>query len=144
MAKIRPNHATVTPCLRYLNAPAAIKWLCKAFGFKKHAVYAAKDGTIMHAQLTYGNGMIMLSSARQDDYGKLVALPKDLKRAVNTHSVCVIVEDADKHYKQAKKAGAEIVWEIEDQHYGGRSYVCRDPEGYLWCFGTYNPWTDPA
>ena len=22
----------------------------------------------------------------------------------------------------------------------GRSYSCRDPEGHLWNFGTYNPW----
>lgn len=141
-SKIKLTPATITSCLRYHNAPAAITWLCKAFGFKKHAVYADKDGSIMHAQLTYGNGMIMLSSTKKDEYGKLVGVPRDLKRTLNTQTVCVIVADADKHYKQAKKSGAKMVWDIEDQHYGGRSYICRDPEGYLWCFGTYNPWED--
>ena len=54
--------ATVIPSLRYRDAPAMIDWLCKAFGFEKHAVYA--DGnTVHHAQLTFGNGMIMLGSA---------------------------------------------------------------------------------
>jgi uncharacterized glyoxalase superfamily protein PhnB len=43
-------------------------------------------------------------------------------------------------YARAKAAGAEIVMEIEDQDYGGRLYSCRDPEGHLWNFGTYDPW----
>jgi uncharacterized glyoxalase superfamily protein PhnB len=51
---------TVMPCLRYRNAPAAIEWLCEAFGFEKQAVYTNEDGTIAHAQLIFGNGMIML------------------------------------------------------------------------------------
>ncbi|MBW8811090.1 MAG: glyoxalase, partial [Lysobacter sp.] len=32
--------STIIPSLRYRNAPAAIEWLCRAFGFEKHAVYA--------------------------------------------------------------------------------------------------------
>ena len=47
----------------------------------------------------------------------------------------------DAHYARAKAAGAEIVIDIADQDYGGRLYVCRDPEGHVWNFGSYDPWT---
>jgi uncharacterized glyoxalase superfamily protein PhnB len=50
------------------------------------------------------------------------------------------VEDADKHYARAVAAGAEIVMELRDEDYGGRDYSCRDPEGHVWNFGSYDPW----
>ena len=54
----------------------------------------------------------------------------------------LIVADADAHYLRAKQAGADIVIEIADQDHGGRLYSCRDPEGHLWNFGSYDPWED--
>ncbi len=62
--------ATVIPGLRYADAATAIESLCRAFGFERHLVVPSEDGTIAHAQLTFGNGMIMLGSARDDDYGQ--------------------------------------------------------------------------
>jgi len=56
------TRARIIPSMRYRNTPAAIEWLCKAFGFEKHLVVPGEDGTIAHAQLTLGNGMIMVSS----------------------------------------------------------------------------------
>jgi uncharacterized glyoxalase superfamily protein PhnB len=56
----------------------------------------------------------------------------------------VIVADPDAHYAHARAAGAEIVQDIADQDYGGRGYLCRDPEGHLWWFGSYDPWKDPC
>jgi hypothetical protein len=44
--------ASIIPCLRYRDAPAAIEWLCQAFGFDKHLVVPNDDGTIAHAQLS--------------------------------------------------------------------------------------------
>jgi uncharacterized glyoxalase superfamily protein PhnB len=78
-------------------------------------------------------------STREDKFGRWVTPPRDTG-GVGTQSAYVIVEDADAHYARAKAAGAEIVMEIEDQDYGGRLYSCRDPEGHLWNFGTYDPW----
>lgn len=63
--------ATVIPTLRYRDAAAAIEWLCKAFGFEKHLVVPGENGAIAHAQLIFGNGMIMLGSARDDEFGTL-------------------------------------------------------------------------
>ena len=138
------NHAkhttsTVIPTMRYRDAPAAIEWLCRAFGFEKALVVPGEHGTIAHAQLTFGNGMIMLGSARDDEFGRLVKPPRDVG-GVGTQGVCVIVDDADAHYARAVAAGAEIVLAIKDEDYGGRDYSCRDPEGHVWSFGTYDPW----
>ena len=53
--------------------------------------------------------------------------------------IYVRVADPDAHHARAKAAGAEIVMGLVDQEYGSREYAARDPEGYLWCFGTYQP-----
>ncbi|MGN7920235.1 MULTISPECIES: VOC family protein [Lysobacter] len=131
--------STIIPSLRYRNAPAAIEWLCRAFGFEKHAVYADGD-TVHHAQLTYGPGMIMLGSVDDSsEWGRRIVQPDEIGGR-ETQACSVVVSDADEHYAQARAAGAEIVVEIADQDYGGRAYTCRDLEGRLWWFGTYNPW----
>ena len=131
--------ATIIPTLRYRDATAAIEWLCRAFGFTKHLVVPGDAGTIAHAQLTYGNGMIMLGSARDDEFGKLQRTPAQAG-GIGTQSPYVIVPDADAHLARAVAAGAKVVIPIRDESYGGRGYSCLDPEGHLWNFGTFDPW----
>ncbi len=123
--------ASIVPSLRYRDAPAAIDWLCKAFGFQKHLVVPGENGTIAHAQFVFGNGMIMLGSARDDAYGQLQK-PLDTLDTPVSKSADVIDNDVD--------AGARVVMPPEDQDYGRRLYACRDPEGNLWNFGSYDPW----
>ncbi len=135
----KSTNATIIPTLRYEDAAAAIEWLCKAFGFEKLLVVPGDTGAIAHAQLTFGNGMIMLGSVRDDAFDKLQKPPRQVG-GVGTQSPYIVVDDADAHFRRAVAAGAEIVMDIEDQPYGGRSYSCKDPEGYLWSFGTYDPW----
>jgi uncharacterized glyoxalase superfamily protein PhnB len=139
MRLVAETKVTIIPCLRYRNALAMIEWLGRAFGFEKNAVYS--DGEVVHhAQLTFGNGMLMLGSAENgSEWGKHMVQP-DAIGMRETQSCCVIVTDADAHYAQARAAGAEIIIDIADQDYGGRGYSCRDPEGHLWWFGTYDPW----
>ncbi|HZV64919.1 MAG TPA: VOC family protein [Telluria sp.] len=132
--------ATVTPCLRYRDAPAAIDWLCAVFGFERHLVVPGDDGSIRHAQLSFGNGMIMLGSAQGDNwYGKLMAQPDQIDGR-QTQTICLVVNDADLIYQRVKAAGVEILQEIEDASYGGRGFSCRDLEGHVWTIGTYDPW----
>ena len=131
--------ATIVPSLRYRDAPAAIEWLCEAFGFEKHLVVPGEDGTITHAQLVFGNGMIMLGSARDDAFGR-IQKPLDTPDSPVSKSAYVIVDDVDAHHARAVAAGARVVMAPEDQDYGGRLYSCRDPEGNLWNFGSYDPW----
>jgi uncharacterized glyoxalase superfamily protein PhnB len=127
----------VIPALQYKNAKAAIEFLCRAFGFEKNAVYEAPDGSVAHAQLTLGNGMVMLGSVKDSEYSKLLVRPADAGGV--TMSVYVVVEDADTHFARAKADGATIIREPVTQEYGGRDYTCKDPEGHVWIFGTYDP-----
>jgi uncharacterized glyoxalase superfamily protein PhnB len=138
MSSLR-THPTIVPTMRYHDATAAIEWLCRAFGFEKQLVVPGENGGIAHAQLAFGNGMIMLGDAHDDEYGKLVRPPRDAG-GVSTGSPYVIVADVDGHYARAVAAGAKIVLDIEDKDYGGRGYTCRDPEGHVWSFGSYDPW----
>jgi len=132
-----PAKISVIPALQYRDARAAIDFLCKAFGFEKNAVYEEPDGSIAHAQLTLGNGMVMLGSVKDSEYSKLLVRPADAGGV--TMSVYVVVDDADAHFARAKAAGATIVRKPITQDYGGRDYTCKDPEGHVWSFGTYDP-----
>ena len=131
---------TIVPTLRYDDAEAAIDWLCRAFGFERHLVVRDEESDeIVHAQLTFGNGMIMIGSVRDDAFGQLQKTPAEVG-GVATQSAYIIVPDADAHFARAVAAGAVIVYSLRDEDYGGRGYSCRDPEGHLWNFGTYDPW----
>ena len=133
-----PVRVTIVPTMRYRDAPKMIDWLCTAFGFEKHFVVPGEGGEIAHAQLTFGNGMIMCGTARDDDWGKLVKTVADV--GTTTGAAYVNVRDVDAHYARAKAAGAQIVRELENTPYGSREYAARDPEGQVWDFGTYDPW----
>ena len=139
MSSATPTGATIIPTIRYRDAAAAIEWLCSAFGFERHLVVPGDHGSIAHAQLVLGNGKIMLGSARDDEFGALQKPPAEVG-GPGTQSAYVIAADADAHYARAVAAGARIAIEIKDEDYGGRGYSCRDPEGRLWNFGTYDPW----
>lgn len=135
------NGSVIIPTMRYKDAPKTIEWLCNAFGFEKHLVVPGEHGTIAHAQLTYGNAMIMLGSVKDDEYGQLLSTPEYLG-GPTTQAPYIIVPEVDDHYRRAIAAGAEIVMDIKDEDYGGRGYSCKDPEGHLWNFGSYDPWKE--
>lgn len=128
----------IFPFLRYAQAPAAIEWLERAFGFRRGLVVPNPDGTIAHAEIHLGPGVVMLGSAREDDLNMRV--PADLG-AVN-QGIYAFVPDVDAHCARALAAGAQILRPPADTSYGSREYVARDPEGNLWSFGTYRP--EPA
>ena len=140
MSSIPKNtRATVVPCLRYRNAPAAIEWLCNTLGFETQLVVPDDEHGIAHAQLSFGNGMVMLGSVADTDYGRLMKQPDQIGGA-STQSCYLVVADADAVYQRVKAAGGDIVLDIKDEDYGGRGFTCRDPEGHVWSLGTYDPW----
>jgi uncharacterized glyoxalase superfamily protein PhnB len=144
MASLAGNAmVTVIPTMLYRDAPAAIEWLCNVIGFEKRVVYSGENGAVGHAELTFGNGMIMLGSAKEEGFGKLVTTPAKLNGAT-TQAPYVIVSDADALYERVVTSGAESVRERDNTNYGSREFACRDPEGHIWVFGTYNPWAPPA
>jgi uncharacterized glyoxalase superfamily protein PhnB len=120
----------VIPTLRYRDANAAIAFLRDAFGFAENAVH--RDGDqVSHAQMTFGDGMVMLGSDR--DEGQAV------NAELGASSVYCVLDDVAGHYERAVAAGAKIVRELRDEDYGGSGYTAQDPEGNRWSFGSYRP-----
>ncbi|MGA5065683.1 VOC family protein [Streptomyces exfoliatus] len=123
----------ICPTLTYEDAKAAISQLTEAFGFTATAVYEGEDGRIAHAELSYGNGMVMLGSkGTGSEFDKLMA-------GSGPVGVFVHVDDVDEHHARAVAQGIEIVMPPKDQDYGSRDYMARDAEGNIWSFGTYTP-----
>lgn len=124
---------TICPSLTYADAPAAIEWLCRAFGFTRRLVVPREDGGVLHSELSLGAGVVMVSSPKGEQ-GRVP--PRD---AVTSHALTVYVADPDAHFAQARAAGAEILQEPKDEDYGARGYMARDPGGHVWYFGDYRP-----
>ena len=129
------------PCLRYRDAPAAITWLCDTFGFEARLVVPGDGDTIVHAQLSLGSGMLMVGSVQDTAYGRLLRQPDEVGGA-STQSIHVVVADPDAVHARVKAAGGTVLIEPKDEDFGGRSFTCRDLEGHLWSFGSYDPWQE--
>ena len=129
--------STVIPTMRYRDAHRAIGFLVDAFGFEAAMVVEGENGLVDHAQLVHGTGMVMLGSARDDEFGNIMGGDQPFRA-----SVYVVVDDVDSHAAHARAAGAEILMEPKEEDYGGSNYTARDPEGNIWSFGSYDPWAD--
>ena len=131
--------STIVPTLRYRDLPGAVDWLVAAFGFTPHHVTRDADGNVVAAQLVLGRGMVMLAPVGGSVFDDLMKQPDEIAGA-ETQSCYFIIDDADAHFAVAQAHGAETVLELQSFEHGGRGYLCRDPEGHLWSFGTFNPW----
>lgn len=133
MANTQASGPTIVPYFGYRDAAGALEWLTKAFGFQKTQEFPGPDGTIMHAEMSFGSGVIMLGTDfnEQSNQGTR-SLPVG-------HGIYVCVDDVDAHYERAKSAGAQIIYGPEDTEFGTRRYRVLDLEGYEWSFGTYRP-----
>ena len=128
---------SIYPALRYSDAKGAIAWLKSALGFEEHEVYLGDDDTIAHAELKLGGNLIMLGSEKPDAYGKS---PRSLGGVSSTIYIAVdTAAEVDACCARAKAAGAEIIRQLCDTDYGSHEFGLRDPEGYIWSFGTYRP-----
>jgi uncharacterized glyoxalase superfamily protein PhnB len=124
----------IFPALRYRDPAAMIDWLGRAFGFAVHARHGEGD-RVDHAELALGASMIMLGGVRDDDFGHLVGAPG----TGNGSALYVATDDVDALFARATAAGARIEQSLTERDYGSREFICRDPEGYVWSFGTYRP-----
>jgi uncharacterized glyoxalase superfamily protein PhnB len=139
-ASFDPFATSIIPTLRYRDVPRAIDWLCTAFGFEKHLIVDDEDGGVLYAELVIGASMIMVGPDKGSAFDGLMKQP-DQVGGIETQICYLYVADAEAHRQRALAAGAEIVLDIDADGYIGRGYSCRDPEGHIWNFGTYNPWT---
>lgn len=121
----------IFPMLAYQDAPAAIDFLCRAFGFRERWRMDGADGTVGHAEVELDGQVVMLASVWRD--GGL-ATPNELG-AAHCQLRCV-VDDVDGHWRRARDAGAVVIGEPADQDYGERVYRAVDPEGHRWIFAS--------
>lgn len=133
MAGNEVGRPDICPTLRYGDAQAAIRQLTEAFGFTARAVYEGADGSVAHAELAQGNGVVMLGS--KGTGGRF----DEAMKGGGPAGVYVVVADVDAHHRRAVEHGAEILMPPTDQDYGSRDYMARDLEGNVWSFGTYAP-----
>ena len=117
----------ITAYLLYRDAGAAVDWLAKAFGLRPKEVLKGPDGRVNHAEMRFGEALLMLGSPGPDFQG-----PRALGHA--THNLYVDVDDVEKHYARAVAAGATIIEEPKDTFYGARRYGAEDLEGHPWYF----------
>lgn len=122
----------IYPSITYNDAPAAIEWLCNAFGFVKRFVVLGDDGQVQHSELSIGTGVVMVCSPKPE-LGRL----SPIGMAGVCQALNVFVEDPDAHYKAAVAAGAKVIRELRTEEYGARGYEVLDPENHVWYFGNY-------
>jgi PhnB protein len=120
----------VTPYLLYRDVDAALDVLVKAFGFEERVRMPGPDGKTLHAEAGIGDGVVMMGCPGADYRN-----PSTLGGA--TQLVYVYVDDVDAHCETARRAGAKILREPEDQFYGDRTYGVEDPEGHHWSFAQH-------
>jgi uncharacterized glyoxalase superfamily protein PhnB len=124
----------------YRDPATMIDWLCRAFGFEVKVRVEGDDGSIVHSELTFGDGLIMVGGEKRDAARRFgVDMTSPLTAGCNTQNLMVYVDDVDVHCARARSFGATIVDEPSVHDYGeaywaDRSYGATDPEGHLWWF----------
>ncbi|MFZ6735235.1 VOC family protein [Undibacterium sp. Ji42W] len=124
----------IHPSLIYDDAPAAIDWLVKAFGFTSRFVVPGEGNRIEHSELSLGTGIVMVASPKAETHH---VSPNSLTGI--SQALSVYVDDPDAHHARAIAAGAKLVRPLQTEDYGARGYMVLDPEGHLWYFGNYRP-----
>lgn len=125
------DRRTFTSALSYRDPKAAIDWLERAFGFKRVMVITDESGAVAHAELSFGDGQVMLGGEWSEHHKSPASLDSRNSQSVHVH----LTEDIDAHCARAAAAGAEILMQPADQFYGDRTYRARDLEGHVWVFG---------
>lgn len=127
------NMPWVSPCLTVKDPAAALEFYQKAFGFGKKDVFAGPDGTIMHAEVTWHDMVIMFGP-------ECPTRPEYKAPASSGHvvpvSLYVYCDDVDALYARATAAGAKGEQAPETMFWGDRVCKLVDPEGYSWGFAT--------
>lgn len=94
---------TIIPYFVYRDGATALKWLSAAFGLEQTAAFSGPDGSILHAEMRFGTGAIMLGTATGEQRSQV---PWDLPAG---RGIYLYVEDVDAHYERALAAGVCIV-----------------------------------
>jgi len=135
MADVRPipeGYPQVTPYLIVDGADAAIGFYARTFGAKERMRMDGPGGTVGHAELDIGAGLVMLADENPEMGARS---PKSVGGTPVTSSV--YVEDVDAVFEAALAAGAAELRAVENQFYGDRSGQFEDPFGHHWSVATH-------
>lgn len=101
------KHAVLGSGVFYRDPRAALAWLQAAFGFEPSMVVSDADGRLVHAEMRFGEGYIIVDS----EWAEHIASPASVG-GKNTQSVYIrLREGLDAHCEKARMAGAEIIEE---------------------------------
>ncbi len=125
--------------IAYRDGVRALEWLADAFGFRERARMTSPEGNLSHGEMEAGDGLIMLATPSPDYRG-----PKEHRESCEQarkwssvpyiiDGVLVYVDDVSSHYEQARRAGATILSELEEDE-NGKKYRAEDLEGHRWMF----------
>lgn len=121
---------SVTPAICYKDPKAAVAWLENAFGFETALLLTTATGEIAHCEMSAGDFNIGVMG----EWSTHKNAPS--LGGATTHLIMIRLRAGlDAHCERARKAGARILEEPQDQFYGERTYRCADPEGNVWRFG---------
>ena len=119
---------TINPVVHYRDLAAGARFLVDSFGFVQHQAHADNDGKVQYVELSLNGAPLGLGTATE---GSMF----DTGPAV----VYISLDEVDTMHERAVAAGAEVLMAPTDQDYGSRDFVAKDPEGNVWCFGTFQP-----
>lgn len=129
---IPDGYHSVTPYLVVKGAAAAIDFYKRAFGAIELLRLEGPNGVIGHAEVKIGDSPVMLAD-EHPDHGALS--PDSI--GGSPISLMVYVEDVDAVFAQAVEAGATEIRPVQNQFYGDRSGMLKDPFGHTWNIATH-------
>jgi PhnB protein len=123
----------VSPHLVVNDAAAAIDFYVTAFDAVELGRVPGPDGKLMHAALQINGSTVLLNDDFPEYNEGKSATPIALGGTPVT--IHLTVTDVDPKFQQAVDAGATVVSPLEDQFWGDRYGVLRDPFGHHWSLG---------
>lgn len=120
---------TVALSLTVKDTEKALTFYAKALGAVEVFRMPSPDGGVAHAEFTIGNTHIYISDEAEAWYAR--AMPE------GTMASClfsIATKDCDAAYHKAIEAGAHSLNKPENQFWGTRSALIKDPHGYRWSF----------
>ena len=113
------------------DTAAAIAYYSEVFGAREKFRLTEPSGRIGHAELDFHNGVILMISDEFAEYN----IPSARTLGGTAVTLHLHVDDADAVVARAVAAGATLDMAPQDQFYGERSGVFRDPFGHRWNVG---------
>jgi PhnB protein len=126
------GYRTATPYLIVKGAADAIEFYKRAFGATEMLRMADSQGRVGHAEIKIGDSVIMLAD-EQPSMG--YRGPRTL--GGSSVSILLYLEDVDRVFERAVKAGGRALRPVTDQFYGDRSGTLEDPFGHVWTVATH-------